>query len=227
MISTALICLANCDNSTVMKYIPRRLLFILPKIIRGPPSVIDGVTSSSDDLAIDDNANDRLFQYQFDIALLMERLVMLLTFGLATPYIAFICGLSAVMIWLRILFTMFVYVDKRDAWEEVSVIGRLNASAEGVQYFNLHTVWAMVGFVSCLYIGLVATDISLDSSNLSWYLAVLFVALPISLCVVLWIYTVYVSGPESNYKADGGDDCEPSLSESTPGRNTFEISKKT
>jgi Leucine-rich repeat (LRR) protein len=200
MISMFLICLANCEECLTRK-IDSFMGFLVPKLIRGSTNIIDSTSSSS--VVADSDNSTPLFLYPFEVALLAERLVMLFTFGLATPYVALVCGLSSLMIWLRILFTLFVYVDKRDAWNDAQVLGKLNSAADGIQYFTMHTIWTMVGFVSCLYIGLLAVDIALDGSSgdtyISWEVAMLFLLMPLCLCTVLWMLSLCVR------KADPGE----------------------
>jgi Leucine-rich repeat (LRR) protein len=214
IISMLLICLANCEECFTRKYIPGFMFFLVPAIMQGSSNIIDGNTPSSDAVAadgdIDGDRNAPLFRYPFDMALLAERLVMLFTFGLATPYVALVCGLSSLMIWLRILFILFVYVDKRDAWNDPQVLSKLNEPADGIQYFTMHTIWSMVVFVSCLYIGLLAMDIALDGSSgdthISWGVIMLYVLMPLCLCTVLWILSFCVRKADPNIHPSQNED---------------------
>jgi hypothetical protein len=103
------------------------------------------------------------------------------------------------MIWMRILFTLFVYVDKREAWNDPQVLGELNEAADGIQYFSMHTIWTMVGFVSCLHI-------ALDGSSGDTYTvhilggsyAMPYVLMPLCLCAVLWMLSLCVRKADPN-----------------------------
>jgi hypothetical protein len=95
-----------------------------------------------------------------------------------------------------------VYVDKREAWNDPQVLGKLNKAADGIQYFSMHTIWTMVGFVSFLYIGVLAMDIALDGSSgntyISWEVAMLYVLMPLCLCAVLWMLSLCVHKTDPN-----------------------------
>jgi len=198
VISGLMICLANLDESLVRAYVPAVLRRAVPAIIRGADALLDGEAASSsgtdaDKSASIDDSVDLVINLPREVALLSERLVMLLSFGLVTPYVAVVCGLSSLMLWLKLGFLLSVHLERQEALrvspsrQSSTALAALERACSGVDTFSSRSIWAVCSGVSALFVGCFAIDISADDSEIAWYYSLLFLVVPCALVVLLML----------------------------------------
>jgi Leucine-rich repeat (LRR) protein len=188
ILSALMILLANVDVSFLRNHAPAPLMSALPALIRGADNLVDAGNSSGGS----EGASDLVVNLPREVAVMTERLAMLLSFGLMTPYVALVCGLSSFMLWMKLMFLLFVYMEKQDVWtsstwQSSPALDVLNKACSGISSFSSSSVWVLSGSVSALFIGSFAIDIAADDSDISWYYAILFLIAPVALFLLLYL----------------------------------------
>lgn len=200
VLSAAMICVGNLDESLIRRYVPAALRTALPALIRETSGLLDAHSTSSDNAAVravssgaqegGAIASDVSINLPREVALQVERLLMVLSFGLVSPFVAFVCGISSLMLWLKLMFLLFVYLDKHDTWQRSAAgqgshaLSTLCGACSGIDGCSLRSVWVMGSVASALLIGSLAVDIAADS-DIPWDLSLLFLVAPLVLIVLL------------------------------------------
>lgn len=131
-------------------------------------------------------------------AQMVERLAILLSFGLACPYVAMACAISAFSLWVQLMMFVAVCQSKTDlpgdtakGREEASFVLtllHLESTCKESRHSSLRVVLRMVAAFSGVFIGLLCVDIAADDNRLSWDQALIFFVFPMVICTGLLGY---------------------------------------